>query len=347
LTEIQHYKNIFLDKSNLLLSFVSMQIRNINNFAMFNFIKLQIMKKLLLVLISIFLVIGAYAQKPHHPPRPFPFDSLKPDHNKLPWDSVKPGHHKFPWDSVKPKPKPFPKDTFKPNHKPFPWDSIFHKPIHPKPPIDSIIHHHKPIPPIIDSIIHHKPFPRDSTKPWPPVPGDTTKPHFPPFPGDTTKPWPPKPFPGDSTKPWPPVPGDTTKPHFPPFPGDTTKPWPPKPFPGDSTKPWPPVPGDTTKPRPPKPNPEVTLKPDFQIIKVYLKLHSQLQVDIKSFVNTELTIQIFDLSGNQQSAFTESLVIGFNNFSLDVSGLKPGIYVVKMSDSNGFKSKQSFKFMKF
>ena len=94
-------------------------------------------------------------------------------------------------------------------------------------------------------------------------------------------------------------------------------------------------------------NPGDTVKPDFEIIKVYLKSRSQIEVDLKSRVNTTLTIQIFDLSGNQQLAFTESLVIGFNNFSLDVSGLKPGIYVVKISDSNGFKARQTFKFIKF
>jgi len=59
-----------------------------------------------------------------------------------------------------------------------------------------------------------------------------------------------------------------------------------------------------------------------------------VNIDLNAVSASAGVISITDIQGKQVAASTIGIVEGANHFELDISGLQPGIYFVKVVDNN-------------
>ena len=68
--------------------------------------------------------------------------------------------------------------------------------------------------------------------------------------------------------------------------------------------------------------------------------NSFVNVDVKSSKPVSYKVQLFDLSGRMLDEKIQESAFGVSRTSLDLSGVKPGMYLIKVSSQNGFYSQK-------
>jgi len=65
-----------------------------------------------------------------------------------------------------------------------------------------------------------------------------------------------------------------------------------------------------------------------------------VNIDVKSSKSVTYKVQLFDLSGRILEEKIQESAFGVTRTSLDLSGVKPGLYFIKVSNQNGFYSQK-------